>query len=311
MTAVHRIPVAASDIVAGRPLPWALYDESGTLLLRQGITPTSQAQAAAIVARNPHRVADGVGEGGGPVASPATQARSSSAVPAALSRKSGEPEPIPVDTLPIMPGDGIRLHPVLDMEASIAGTLIGQLRGKTVVVALPADVKARAPSPAVGDRLTVKFFSGTALFTFSTRVTAAYAQPLPHLHLEYPKTTMVTRIRKSLRASVALPGALTWPGLGKSLPVAIRDLSTGGARLVLEAPLAANAPPLLTLTFKVKLAEDLEEEIQTSVQVRVAEPQKIDGAECHTLGVQFPALSREARLLVTALVYQQQARKSG
>lgn len=219
-----------------------------------------------------------------------------------------EDAPIPFDDLALQPGEMLQVHSALEVTGDFLPVgLLGYLKNQTLIVTNPIAAGKVVPVKE-GTPYNIKGFSGTLHFTFKAKVLKVHAQPYPHMHIEYPKLVYATKIRKALRALVNLPATLYSPLTKKLTPVVLKDLSVGGGQLILPSPIGRKDGKY-TLSFMIKLAEDLEEEVRTEVIVRTLDTQEARGTEVHTMGVQFLDLDKEARLLVMTFVYRQQLRK--
>lgn len=219
-----------------------------------------------------------------------------------------EDAPIPFDDLALQPGEMLQVHSALEVTGDFLPVgLLGYLKNQTLIVTNPI-AAGKVVAVKEGTPYNVKGFSGTLHFTFKAKVLKVHAQPYPHMHIEYPKLVYATKIRKALRALVNLPATLYSPLTKKLTPVVLKDLSVGGGQLILPSPIGRKDGKY-TLSFMIKLAEDLEEEVRTEVIVRTLDTQEARGTEVHTMGVQFLDLDKEARLLVMTFVYRQQLRK--
>jgi len=312
----QKIPVQASEIEVGKPLPWAIYDVDGVLLLNAGVVPATQNQVASLVARGPYRNSEGSSpiqkrQQAHPSEHPSEHpVRTGQELPEGERQVKSSPEgdPIPFDDLALQPGELLQMHYALQVVGDFMPVvLLGYLKNQTIITTNPV-VDGKILPIKEGTPFNIKSFSGTSLFTFRTKVLTAYAQPLAHLHLEYPKLVFATKIRKALRAVVDLPAELHDPATQSVTPVILKDLSVGGAGLVLPKPMGEMGAGFV-LSFKVKIADDLEEAVQTSVIVRALDTKDSKGSTVHTMGVQFQDLPKEARLLVMTLVYRKQTRK--
>ena len=215
---------------------------------------------------------------------------------------------VPFDSLALQPGVMLQIHSALEVTGDFLPVgLLGYLRNFSIIVTSPIDA-GKVVSVKEGTHYNVKGFSGTAHFAFKAKVVKVHAQPFPHLHLEYPKLVHTTKIRKGLRAAANLPATLFNPFTKKLTPVMLRDLSVGGGQLVLPGPIVRK-DDTYTLNFKIKVADDLEEEVSTEVIVRALDTQNDKGTTIYTMGVQFLELGKLARLLVMTFVYRQQLRK--
>jgi hypothetical protein len=214
-------------------------------------------------------------------------------------------DPIPFDDLALQPGALLQIHSALEVAGDFMPVvLLGYLKNQSIIMTNPV-IAGKVLPIREGAPYNIKSFSGTNLFSFRAKVQKTYTQPYAHLHLEYPKTVYATKIRTALRATVDLPATLHDPELDITMPVVLKDLSVGGAKLVLPHPMGDKGDTFI-LGFKVKIADDLEEELQINVVVRAVESQDNKGTKVHTRGVQFQELTKEARLLVMTLVYRQQ-----
>lgn len=299
------IPVHTSELEVGRALPWAVYDASGRMLLNEGVSPASQAQIDGMVERGLFRKVDqGRGnDGNGVRASPMHAASDDE------DKRSLVGDPLPFDDLAMQPGEILHLRPALDMVAAdVPALLIGYLKDRAIVVSTPF-VAGNFMEAKAGTQFNAKTFSGTSLFSFRTRVLVSYTQPMPHLHLEYPKLVYATKIRKALRALVELPATVHDPASGNSVKVILKDLSVGGAKLVLSEPAGWAPNTQLSITFRVKIGDDIEEEVTATAVMRASETRQEKDRTVHTMGVQFKALTKSATLAIMALVYRQQLRK--
>lgn len=219
-----------------------------------------------------------------------------------------EDVPVPFDDLALQPGVMLQIHSALEVTGGFLPVgLLGYFRNQTLIVTNPIAAGKVVPVRE-GTHYNVKGFSGTAHFTFKAKVVKVHAQPYPHIHLEYPKLVQATRIRQGLRAVANLPATLFNPFTKKLTQVTLRDLSIGGGQLVLPEPIVRK-DDTYTLSFKIRLAEDLEDEVSTEVAVRALDTHDDKGTPVYTMGVQFMKLDKLARLLVMTFVYRQQLRK--
>jgi c-di-GMP-binding flagellar brake protein YcgR len=216
-----------------------------------------------------------------------------------------EAESITFDSLALQPGEMMQVHSALEVAGDFMPVgLLGYLKNQTLIVTNPIAAGKVVPVRE-GTHFNIKGFSGTWHYTFKARVLKVYAQPYPHMHLEYPKQVYATRIRTALRATVNLPATLFSTLTQKHTPVILKDLSVGGGQLALQESIGRK-DDRYTLSFKIRLADDAEETVKTEIIVRSLET---DAKGTCSMGVQFVELDRSARLLVMTCVYRQQLRK--
>lgn len=211
--------------------------------------------------------------------------------------------PVPFDDLALQPGVVLTIQSVLDVsDAPLPVGLLGYLKHQTLIVTNPI-AAGRAVPVREGTFYKVKGFSGTAHFAFKARVVKVHMQPFPHLHLEYPRVVDSTQIRQGRRVAANLPASLFNPFTKKQTAVTLKDLSTGGGLLILPEPILRK-DDAYTLSFRLKLADDLEEDMKTDIVVRTLDSHDDHGTPVHTMGVQFKGLDKLARLAIMAFVYR-------
>jgi c-di-GMP-binding flagellar brake protein YcgR len=213
--------------------------------------------------------------------------------------------PIPFDDLALQPGEMLQVHSALEVSGDYLPVgLLGYLKNQTLIVTNPIAAGKVVPVRE-GTYYNVKGFSGTVHYTFKAKVLKVYAQPYPHMHIEYPKLIYATKIRKALRAAMNLPATLYSTLTRKHTPVILKDLSIGGGQLALQESIGMKGSQY-TLSFMLKLADDMEEEVRAEVVVRSLDT---DAKGACSMGVQFLELDKSARLMVMTFVYQQKLRK--
>lgn len=209
-----------------------------------------------------------------------------------------------LDDVKLMPGDALHLQQMVEgQNERLMVRVIGVMKPLSVLVTAPV-IDGKLIFVREAQPFLVRAFSGLNVCAFKTRVLKAHHVPFPYLHLAYPETVKLMRIRKAVRAAVQLITAIYDKEGGRQTGAArIVDLSVGGARLYSKEKLGGKDQALF-LSFKVKL-NDIEEYIQTSAVIRVVgEDVDTDGTPVTVTGVQFDALSQVNRLLVMNLVYQ-------
>jgi c-di-GMP-binding flagellar brake protein YcgR len=218
--------------------------------------------------------------------------------------------PMPVETtatlddIKLMPGDALHLQQmVAGQNERMIVRVIGVMKPLSVLVTAPV-IDGKLIFVREAQPFLVRAFSGLNVCAFKSRVLKTHHMPFPYLHLAYPETVNVMRIRKAVRAAVQLITAIYDKEGGRQIAAGrIVDLSVGGARIFSKERLGAKDQPLF-LSFKIKL-NDIEEYIQTAAIIRVlGEDVDVDGTPVTVTGVQFDALSQVDRLLVMNLVYQ-------
>jgi hypothetical protein len=209
-----------------------------------------------------------------------------------------------LDEVKLMPGDALQLQQmVAGQNERLTVRVIGVMKPKSVLVTAPI-IEGRLIFVREAQPFLVRAFSGLNVCAFKTKVLKVHHTPFPYLHLAYPDSVQVMRIRKAVRAEVQLITAIYDKEGGKQIAAAkIIDLSVGGARIVASAPFAER-DQLVFLSFKIKL-DDIEEYIQTPATVRaISWEEDEEGREITVVGAQFEGLQQHHRLIIMSLVYQ-------
>jgi c-di-GMP-binding flagellar brake protein YcgR len=209
-----------------------------------------------------------------------------------------------LDQVKLMPGDALQLQPLVEgQQERLTVRIIGVMKPKSVLVTAPM-IDGKLIFVRDGQPFLVRAFSGLNVCAFKSKVLKAHHTPFPYLHLSYPETVQLMRIRKAVRARVQIITAIYDQEGGKQIGAGrIVDLSVGGAKI--QSPTAVDIKSQQAfLAFKIKL-DDIEEIIHTQALVRsVSEEEDEDGRKITALGVQFESLEQQQRLLIMNLVYQ-------
>ena len=198
-----------------------------------------------------------------------------------------------------LPLEQMKLHIGDSMQLQIghkchSATLIGYLKGQSVIVTMPAPIQ-----PTEGEPLVARFSSDQRAYAFDTVVQHTGSKPFPHLYLAYPKETRALKERQYDRIRINIAGSADVSD-GKSFSCVVRDISIGGALIALQDQTGTvNDPLLLTLHVAVNGIEyelRLDSEIRS---VRVGESSS-DGAPLILQGLAFHDLSRQDILALAA-----------
>lgn len=203
----------------------------------------------------------------------------------------------------LMPGDGLQLQPLLDGATDrYTVRVIGIMRGKSVLVTAPA-VDGKMVFVREGQPFLIRAFSRVNVCAFKAKVLKSQMTPFPYMHLSYPDSVMIVRIRKAIRAPVQLIVAIHDREGGRQLAAGrINDLSVGGARIEVPGKFG-NVGDQVFLTFKIRL-DDLEEYIATPASIRHVEEDSGENGPMRLLGAQFGELGQAQKLIIMSLVYQ-------
>ncbi|SPA00463.1 conserved hypothetical protein [Cupriavidus taiwanensis] len=277
------IQLTPNDLPVGHPLPWSLLDGDGNLVLGSGnIIP--DARDLALVFRHGTVCRDDVGDEAAEDLRPATG-----------------PLGLQVGTL---------LHIKLDGESArpAASRLIGFIE-QGLFVTWPQLGGRDLPLQA-GDGVVLRGFSGQAIHSFTSTITAVCRSPFRYLVLSAPVQQHATPVRKAARVPTRLAAYLTEPGDDDAIDRSVArlsllsDLSTGGALVQTTAP--APAPgSRVRLRFKLRTAS-LDSEVVIDGWVRLAPAGAAgDDADFPAFGVAFDVLAERELTLLQCYIYEQ------
>ncbi|WP_373379835.1 flagellar brake protein [Cupriavidus nantongensis] len=281
------IQLTPNDLPVGHPLPWSLLDGEGNLVLGSGnIIP--DARDLALVFRHGTVCRDEACEDAGGEA-------------AEVLRPASGPLGLQVGTL---------LHIKLDGEAArpAASRLIGFIE-QGLFVTWP-QLDGRDLPLQAGDGVVLRGFSGQAIHSFTSTITAVCRSPFRYLVLSAPVQRHATPVRKAARVPTRLAAYLTEPGDdegsgGSAARLSLlSDLSTGGALVQTTSP--APAPgSRVRLRFKLRTAS-LDSEVVIEGWVRMAPAGAAgDDADFPAFGVAFDVLAERELTLLQCYIYEQ------
>lgn len=162
--------------------------------------------------------------------------------------------------------------------------LVGMLKNKGVCVTQPM-LGGEMAMVRDNQKVMVRFFSGKDAVAFETTALKQTITPYPMLHLAYPKSVMVHRVRGRARLQLDLIAVALAPERGVQISLKISDLSVGGASLMTPAVLG-DVGDTVMLKFKVTV-EGVEVLFELTAVIRnIVEPkppeedkEKDDGRE--------------------------------
>lgn len=183
--------------------------------------------------------------------------------------------------------------------------LLGYLAGKTIMITAPS-VNNTVLLLREGQHLTVRAFSGTAAYAFSSEIIKVCNSPLPYLHLSYPKSTQKVPIRASARINFDLLGAATNITHGdnasaSTTAITITDISTTGAAVTAASPLGKKGDTL-RIAFRARIHDIM---VHPSLKCVIRSLSSADdGTHSIKYGLQFLDLQTQELLTLQSLVYQ-------
>lgn len=198
------IKVSAAEVRLNRPIPYAIYSNSGKLLLNEGQCIQTERQLERIFSegafrddRAPACSPRGPGSGmpgGARVHEPAAASLKSAPAPAEPATKPGEFPKLP----PAF--EGFQLTPEGEESGAVAVTFIGAIHGQGLLVNAPG-CDALQPGVAVDGRLLF----GRDVYAFRTRVASRSADFAGVVLLDYPHGVRRHPVRRHRRVPTAIP----------------------------------------------------------------------------------------------------------
>jgi len=308
------IPLTPQDLPVGQPLPWSLLDGQGNLMLGSGsIIPDARDLALMFRHGTVCRPDDMPEAGNEPDAQAGT-------------RLSAGPLGLQVGTLLHVKTPG-------DQSRAAASRLIGFIE-QGLFVTWPT-LGGRELAVRAGEDLLLRGFSGHAIHSFTSTVTAVCRSPFRYLVLSAPAQTEQMPVRRAARVPTRLAAYLvdaddagaeadeggdggngidnapgqTIPDLsvdqrmgeGMARLGLLSDLSTGGALVQTSSPAPAVGQKV-RLRFQLRTGA-LDAEVLIDATVRSAPGQEDD--EFPAFGVAFDALGERELTLLQCFIYEQ------
>lgn len=293
------VPVRAADLAVGKPLPRAIYDEKGNLLLKIGYVIESQAQLAGLIQHG--FIKDYGWEMPGRSQEPLLVKPSRKAMETPASAPQAPPKEVMVamDEVRWYVGETLYLQQIDNPNIRYTVQLIGFAKGKSVIVTSPA-VEGKLEFVRDGQTFVVRAFSGKKAYAFATTAVKSVHVPYPYLHLSYPKELRCTVVRRGARAQVRIAASVSLGHPQRAAEMALNDLSVGGTSGTSKQVLG-NKGEEGQISFKVRAA-DQDESLSLKVVLRSVAP--ADNGEGVKHGFEFLDVPTQTRLILSAFVHQ-------
>lgn len=293
------VPVKRAEIEIGKPLPWAVYDANHNLLLNRGVVVTTENQVGVLIDKGLYRERGRPPAGAVPYRPerPESGKGEGTVAPSQMTESRGT-----LDEIRLMPGDALQLQPLLEGQSErFTVRVIGVMKPKSVLVTAPL-VDGKLIFVRDAQPFLVRAFSGLNVCAFKSKVLKSQHSPFPYMHLSYPDSVQIMRVRKAMRAPVQIIVAVS-DAEGRNLGAGrIVDISIGGAQVLANGTLG-QVGEQVNLAFKVKL-DEIEEYISTPAVIRrMADEDDEEGRRVKSIGTQFLELTPSQRLLIMNLVY--------
>lgn len=275
------------DVPIGQPLPFALADGVGRLLLPAGAVVPVAEDARLLFHHGPVLAADPSGDAG------------------------AGPSPVPPEGKPRLGATGLSIGTVLQVQeksaplrAALPCRLIGYIEGEALFITQPADAK-RTLRPEIRDVLLLRGFSGRAVVSMLCSVVAAGQFPAPYLVLAMPTKVHKVQLRKAKRVQVRIGATMRAEGESASTAnrvAVIRDICLNGA-LVQSVDASFHPGDRLCLDFSAYVDGQQED---FSITGRVASGSPALGMTTSafpSFGVEF-SLSKEQTARLSRLIIE-------
>jgi len=291
------ISLTPQDLPVGQPLPWSLLDGHGNLMLGSGSIIPDARDLALVFRHGEVCRPDGMPEAGNePDAQP-------------VSRLAAGPLGLQVGTLLHVKTPG-------DKSRAAASRLIGFVE-QGLFITWPT-LGGRDLTLQAGEQLLLRGFSGHAIHSFTSTVTAVCRSPFRYLVLSAPAESAQMPVRSAARVPTRLAAYLLDQfedadqagadgsadermGNGLARLGLLSDLSTGGA-LVQTASPAPAVGQKVRLRFHLRTAM-LDAEVTIDGSVRSTPAQEDE--EFPAFGVAFDALGERELTLLQCFIYEQ------
>ncbi|MES3009068.1 MAG: flagellar brake protein [Pseudomonadota bacterium] len=215
------------------------------------------------------------------------------------------------DDLRLTSGTVIQLQFIDDSRERYPARLMGHLDGRTILVTHPV-LEGRLLRVRNGQRVIARAMTSSAAMAFTSYVETLCVSPYPYLHLSYPETVSMNRIRCSPRIPVSMDVSMTnLSEIPRSAeqPARLLDISPTGARLEAGSE-ALKVGDEIALQGQFRL-KDIEKSVTLSglVRARIAGSTQTANSEnaagVVAYGVEFHSIAEDMRLFLHAFVYQQ------
>jgi c-di-GMP-binding flagellar brake protein YcgR len=191
--------------------------------------------------------------------------------------------------------------------------LIGYVPGEYLLVKIPIDHGLSVPMQE-GEHLTVRVFSGVAVYTFNCVVESILLAPRYYMHLSFPKTVQATPLRDAARVKVNMPVEIKRAAGVQAQPTTAKlsDLSVSGAFISADGELGEPGDNIsVAFTFHVQPTNQ-EVHIETSATIRSCRVLNGSGNSkanestppLHGAGIRFNDISANELVMLQNFLYE-------
>lgn len=139
------------------------------------------------------------------------------------------------------------------MDGHFNSSMVGVEPGQFLIMQLPM-MTGIINKLYEGNRATVRYMYSGSIYGFRASILHYITKPSPLIFLTYPKSIEILQLRSSKRVDCFFSGRVDI--LGKEIPVAIVDISTGGCKFNIETTDEIRVPHMevgenVNLSFKL------------------------------------------------------------
>ena len=243
----------SNEIVAGKPVPWSLYDQYRNLLLDQGDLVRDEEHREALLASGAcHELSWEV-----PVAGENSDPGflSGEASPSGQNGIVETGARFTFDDMKLKVEDKLQLEPPAQLTRErFTVKVIGFLRGASLLVSMPITANGLRLQLREKEKLVMRSFSGQNAFGFACKIERICKIPYEYMHLSFPDDIQGIVIRKAPRVKTRIIAAVQdgKTGAEKQISALISDISANGVSLESRQALGDKGD-ILNLTFRVQL----------------------------------------------------------
>lgn len=282
------IPIQASDLTVGQPLPWDLFDESQKPIQKRGYVIKTADELREFEELSVYRMQ-----------APASQQ-------AEADKKL--PDQIGFEDMQIKVGQKMyltlaaysKLRKSCELsENSYTVSMIGYVPNNTLIVTMPVTDQIVGEPLIEGDQLNIRLVTGQYAYKFTAFVDKVIKAPFKYLHLSFPKVVQGQSIRKSRRIKCNMNATVA----EKSIPIAITDLSICGAGVSSKLPLGTLGS-IVTLSFNINI---LDRELHLSIKavIRSAKQVNKNNQKIICTGLEFSDIKPDQVFTLHHMIYHE------
>ncbi|MDP2805329.1 MAG: flagellar brake protein [Gallionellaceae bacterium] len=322
---------SSSDLVIGKPVPWAVYDESQNPILGQGeIVRDAKHQADLLAAGACYEaslevpVMDNV-EAPIPAKPASAKVAAVSPMPPANLGEAESPfaaakvlpeqaavdqanKQYTFDDMRLKVEDRLLLEPPAKLGLDkLPVRVLGYLRGASLIVTTPFTPTGQRLQLIENETVVMRSFSGQNAFAFACNVVRICRLPYEYLHLSFPENIQGMMIRKAPRVKTRIIAAVhdSHSASDKQTSALISDISAKGISLDSKQQLGEKGE-VLNIAFRVQL-HNVEAFLALKGVIRAVikndEPDSKSPPVRH--GIEFQDLPSNDSVVLQSMIYQQ------